>query len=298
MFKIIASDGKQYGPVTAATLRDWLRQGRINGSTSVMPEGGTQWVELRTLAEFEADLAAERPAVTRLPGVAAAPAADGPVQRCGLAVASLVLGILGLFTIGITALVGLILGIMALSRIKASNGQLSGKGLALGGIVTSAVILLLVPVMAILAGLLLPALSKAKGRAQEMQCMNNMKQLALGVMMYSGDYKDTLPSAAKWCDLTKPYVDPNGNFSRVYACPMVPGQRCGYAFNLQLSDKEQGKVNPQTVLIFESNLGWNGAGGVADVAQSHPGARTAVAFADGHVEVMPVSRLQSLRWKP
>jgi len=54
----------------------------------------------------------------------------------GLATASLVLGILGLFC-GITAIVGLILGIVALGQIR--NGRGTGRGLAIGGIVTSAV---------------------------------------------------------------------------------------------------------------------------------------------------------------
>lgn len=54
----------------------------------------------------------------------------------GLATASLVLGIIGLFC-GIPAIVGLILGIVALGQIR--NGRGTGRGLAIGGIVTSAV---------------------------------------------------------------------------------------------------------------------------------------------------------------
>lgn len=54
----------------------------------------------------------------------------------GLATASLVLGILGLFC-GITAIVGLVLGIVALGQIRKGRG--TGRGLAIGGIVTSAV---------------------------------------------------------------------------------------------------------------------------------------------------------------
>ena len=51
---------------------------------------------------------------------------------------SLVLGCLGLFTCGVTSLVGLVVGIIALVRINKSNGQLGGRGLALAGAVAVA----------------------------------------------------------------------------------------------------------------------------------------------------------------
>jgi type II secretory pathway pseudopilin PulG len=49
-------------------------------------------------------------------------------------------------------------------------------------------------VMAVLAGLLLPALSKAKSKAQEIKCVNNLKQIGLAARMYSNDHADTFPT--------------------------------------------------------------------------------------------------------
>ena len=66
----------------------------------------------------------------------------GPPKTSGMAVASLVLGILG-FLCGLPAIPGLILGIVALSQISQSRGQLAGKGLAIAGICVSAAVLLL-----------------------------------------------------------------------------------------------------------------------------------------------------------
>ncbi len=58
-------------------------------------------------------------------------------KRSRLAVASFVCGLLGLLTCGLGAIVGLILGIAGLMRIRQSGGTLRGEGLAVTGIVVS-----------------------------------------------------------------------------------------------------------------------------------------------------------------
>jgi prepilin-type N-terminal cleavage/methylation domain-containing protein len=94
-------------------------------------------------------------------------------------------------------------------------------------------LLVVIAIIAILAALLFPVLSAVKARAQRTACINNLRQINLGVRMYSDDSSDKAPSNphkkndyildfAGYKNAMKNYVGLNGASSpqdKLFACP-------------------------------------------------------------------------------
>ena len=95
-------------------------------------------------------------------------------------------------------------------------------------------LLVVIAILALLAALLLPVLSSAKAKAQRTVCINNLRQINLGVRMYSDDSNDASPSPGGtnfrtlftgytgYKELMKHYVGLNGASSpqdKLFACP-------------------------------------------------------------------------------
>jgi prepilin-type processing-associated H-X9-DG protein len=295
MFKIQGADQKEYGPISADVLRQWIVERRADGRTLVQAAGTAVWRPLAEFPEFAETLAAgPRPPMAGGP----APSEKALLVRLGttsgMAVTSMVLGILG-FCTAITGLIGLPLGIISLIKIKGSGGRLRGDGFAIAGIVTSGLSLLMIPFF---AALTLPAFAKAKQRAQTIQCVNQMKQLALGLRLYANDNKDSFPPADAWCDSIQSYV---GNPQTFQCKADTSGQRSSFAFNKKVAGKDLAKVDPRTVLLFEveGGSGWNESGGRELMMRpSRHGQTLVVGFADGSVQQMQANRVNTLRWDP
>lgn len=80
-------------------------------------------------------------------------------------------------------------------------------------------LLVVMAVIIILAGLLLPALSKAREQGRRTSCMNNLRQIGLAIAMYRLDYNEAYPTGLNLLynstDPTKGYID---NL-KIFVCP-------------------------------------------------------------------------------
>ncbi|MHC4503767.1 MAG: DUF4190 domain-containing protein [Planctomycetota bacterium] len=170
-----------------------------------------------------------------------------PRQTSGLAIASLVLGILGLLSFGLTSFLGLILAITALVKIGNSRGRLGGQGMAVAGGVISGLFLLIVPVS---AWLMLPALAAARERARRVRCASNLKMIGYGLHLYASDHDEKFPKSLE--ELTPKYVeDP-----KVFVCPSNPGGQ-GYVYVKGLD----AACPPQCALAHDKEDNHDGMGG-------------------------------------
>jgi type II secretory pathway pseudopilin PulG len=120
-----------------------------------------------------------------------------PVQKpkTGLSITSFVLGLFSVTCLSVlTGIPAIITGHIAHGRTKREPSVHGGAGFAIAGMIMGylsiVMMFLLIP---ILAALLLPALAKAKQRAQTIQCVNNMKQIGLAARIYSNDQGGNFP---------------------------------------------------------------------------------------------------------
>jgi type IV pilus assembly protein PilA len=105
----------------------------------------------------------------------------------GLAIASLVIGIFSFLTFGlfgVGALAGLVLGIVALRRVKRAPAVYGGQGLAIAGIVTSALSFAIVVPIAIIAAIAIPNLMASRRAADEAAAISSLRQLYIAEVTY------------------------------------------------------------------------------------------------------------------
>jgi hypothetical protein len=133
MYRVLGSDGVEYGPVSAEQVRRWIAERRIISGTLLCAEGSTAWQPITMFPEFAGSLHISGPA----------PVAQAAPQN-SLAITGLVcsaLGILCCLCGPLFAVLGIVFSCVALSQINNTPGQ-RGKELAIAGIILGGLALL------------------------------------------------------------------------------------------------------------------------------------------------------------
>ena len=149
---------QQRGPVELYELTQLVRSGAVTGRDLAWTDGMAQWTAIDDLRHYfpEASLSATAGYTAGQPGAGGA----AGTRTSGLAIASLVLGLLGwTFLPVLGSLLAVVLGHVAMREIRRSKGAVTGSGMATAGLVIGYFVLILA-VLALVA-LLIVAISAA-----------------------------------------------------------------------------------------------------------------------------------------
>lgn len=148
--------------------------------------------------------------------------------------------------------------------------------------------LLFVP---ILAAIFFPAFAQARAYAREANCMSNIKQNAMTILVYSQDYDEHFPPGRNWMTRIDSYFPKGSDRSSLHCPEAAPLQqpdwqtRFGYAYDSRLSSKAMAKIDgpEKTWMLYDStNLSRDATDPGVSLAYRHI-RQANVSMTDGHV---------------
>lgn len=218
------------------------------------------------------------------------------------AIVSLICGILSFCTAGVSGVVGLVLGVAAVVVIRRSGGMKKGAGLAVAGIATSLVGILVWLAAAGLVYVVIPRFEHQRHmasatdatdsrRAEEV--LDSLMTLTAAADAYVAEHDGRLPQADEFPAALEKYLPAEAS-----ALPKAPkGRR--FVMNVALSGvKRDDLVDADVTVLFFLGSGSGPAAGDRRLARPIGGRGSVfpVAFADGTVQLLPEKDLDGLLW--
>jgi type II secretory pathway pseudopilin PulG len=242
----VAKNGEKSGPFDKEEVYRRLVAGELSGSDLGWHEGMAEWEPLSKLIPPPTP---QVQPVFVVPGGGAVPAVPvTPLGTSGLAIASLVCGILVFLTFGLAGLPAVITGHMALSRIKKSAGALKGGGMAIAGLVMGYLGFGLI-LVAVLASLAVPVFTMVQMQGMQMKVVNNAKQLVIGMKQYAADHDGKYPPTLD--TLFEEQILPDRKLLEFPVPFKVPGQGWEYR-GAEITDSSDGRT---IVLVTKKTVG-------------------------------------------
>jgi hypothetical protein len=151
---------------------------------------------------------------------------------------------------------GIISAVVALNKIRKSEGLLSGTKILQSGQVMSigALIIVCMDLWLIFTGI-----GPHNNASKETVCRINLSHLGKAMLIYANDYDARYPTADKWCDLLITYCEVR---PKQLVCK-GSGTRIGessYAMNKNLVGRKVTEIPEDVVILFETSFGKNPAG--------------------------------------
>ncbi|MGQ9731740.1 MAG: DUF1559 family PulG-like putative transporter [Candidatus Zipacnadales bacterium] len=186
-------------------------------------------------------------------------------------------------------------------------------------------LLVVIAIIAILAAILFPVFARAREKARAASCQSNLKQIALGVLMYNQDYDERWPHNS-WQDSSIPYRQtattayktyPYVKNQQLWACPsrgalggcndpprqpwMPYPERCSYGYNNWVCNGQTDANIPAPAELFmamDAQNWWNdGCQNAIRLCHRHNEMGN-FAFADGHVKARKSRSERPQEWWP
>jgi len=135
---------------------------------------------------------------------------------------------------------------------------------------------------------------------RRVECLSHVKQLTEGLRMYADRY-EVFPAPEQWEEAATAQVHGKTNAEKALHCPEVGERSVSYGYNGALAGvRPDALATPEQVpLVFESDAGWNAAGGPELLPKKprHFGGDN-YGFADGSVRWVPREKAKDLIWEP